>query len=77
MSFKYTKDCDCPWFITRYDRASATFERFDYRVCSWVEDLDLTKILVGDYCEFDEITEGAARTLISRFAEERPWEHRN
>lgn len=76
MSFKYTQDYEQPWFITRYDCATATFERFDYRAASWVEDLDLMKILVGDYWEFDEITEDEARALIGQFAEERPWEHR-
>lgn len=63
--------------ITRYNRPTATFERFDYREGSWVEDLDLTKILVGDYWEFDEITEDEARALIGKFAEERPGEHRS
>ena len=77
MPFKYTKDYGRPWFITRYDLAKATFERFDYRAGSWVEDLDLTKTLIGDYWEFDEITENEARALISRFAEESPWKHRS
>ena len=39
-----------------------------------MEDLDLTKILAGEYWGFDEMTEGETRTLNRRFAEERPWD---
>lgn len=75
MPFKYTQDYEHPWHIARYDLDTATFQRFDYQAGSWAEDHDLTKILVGDYWEFDEITADEAQAFISRFAEERPWEH--
>ncbi len=76
MSLKYTQDYEFPWFITRYGLETATFERYDYQQGAWVEDLELMKITVGKYWQFDEISEEKARALIDRFAEERPWEHR-